>query len=199
MSKHSLMISKDKLSQFFVDEIISARGKVNDKIKEADEKRKSEIDALKKEIDEMSKQHDDAIKNAKEAQTSLNSDQRSKSLLQKKKELQQQKTEYEKKIQSLQDSIQKIQSQSNKNNYSASLSLMQSIAPIRFSSVTPTKLSGIISYGTPSSTESFEYDRSNSVEIPEKFWKQLLKCYNARYNVNQNSDNGWNLNDGLSW
>ena len=187
------------MSQFYVDEIISAKCKYNEKIREAQEKRVKEIDQLSKEIEEMAIHHEDAIKNAKEAQISLNSDQKSESLLQKKQKLQQQKIEYEKKIQLLQEKIKNIESQSNKNDYSASLTLIQSIAPIKFSIVTQNKLSGIISFGTPSSTESFDYDRTNPSEIPEKFWKKLLKCYNARYNVNQCSSIDCNCNDGLSW
>lgn len=182
-----------------VDQIVSTKSAFQEKIEEAQAKRKGEIDQLSKEIGEISAHHDDAIRSAQEAHNTLKSDKKSDSLQKKKKELQRQKEEYIKKIQCLQQQIQKIQSESNSINYSASLALIKSIAPVRFTTITPNRLAGVISFGTPQSTESFDFNRSNPEEIPEKFWKKLLKCSNARYVVEQNTAGDWCNNDQLAW
>lgn len=190
------------MSQFpsdLVEQIIYAKGLFKEKIGKAQAERKNVIDQLSKEIEEITASHDDAIRNVKKAQSNLNSEKQYDSLLQKKKDLLQQKEEFKQNIQELQEQIQKIQSESDKINYAASFSLIKSIAPVRFTSITPNRLAGVISFGTPQSTEGFDFNRANPDEIPEKFWKKLLRCSDARYNVEHNSPNDWCNDNGLAW
>ncbi|OHS96607.1 outer surface protein F precursor [Tritrichomonas foetus] len=184
-----------------INQIKTTKQDIKDNTHVVSEARVQTIKKMEDDIKTLSFNLQQAESQTKDAQNALSSNQEISLLMEKKKELLQEKTEYENKIKALQKQIQSMETNESAEKFSAALSLIQSIAPVKITVMTPVRLSGIIAFGTPESTDSFDFDRRNPQEIPSKFWAKLQKCADARYNpvVNDNSTSFWNDDTGRAW
>ena len=121
-------------------------------------------------------------------------------LTQNKRDLIKQKTQYESQIETLKKQIVKLDGQTSSTNLPASLAILQSIAPAKFTKITETQLEGIISFVTVDSTLSFKFNRANESEIPPQFWSLLNKCYNNKKKAQLKIfENSWNDPNECCW
>ena len=186
------------------DEILAQRQSINNKIQQTEQKRKNELDSLQSEIAELSQKHDKMVHNTNVMQNLEESQQKMAALIDKKKEVLKQKEAYERKIQTLEKQVKELENKSNRPNISTILDIIRSIAPVTITVNEPNRLAGFISYGTPTSMESFDFNRANSQDIPNQFWKSLIKCAAARYDVDQTRhvssiNDDWSCDNDLAW
>lgn len=143
-------------------------------LKTSDENQQK-LEEMAEALEELRTHESDLIQNYNE-ETNSQSVSKIEELNQEKNEALDKKSQLIQNINQLRKEIREMEPDTNITNLQKSLTIFESIVPIKFTNISATRISGIISYGYSDSTEEFDFNTKMD-GIPDQFWTKVQKLY----------------------